>query len=326
MSMRITRGIFSLLFMMLGSSAAYAQASATGAGPAFPSKPVRMVSPEAGGAGDFAARLIAQALPGYLGQQLVIDNRAQIVAAEVVMKAPPDGYTLLLGSGSFFLGPLLRETQYDPVRDFTPITLATSAPAILVVHPSLPVQSVKDLIALARANPGKLNYGSGASGGGTHLAAELLKSMAKVNIVRIPHKGDGPVTISLLTGQIQLAFINMGSVLPHAKSGKLKALGIASAQPSLLLPGVPTVASGGLPGFTSGSLTVIVAPIKTPAAIVGRLNQDIVQVLHRADVKEKFATTGVEVVASSPDQLAATMKSEIATAARIVRDADIRPD
>ncbi len=291
----------------------------------YPYKPIRLTSPEAGGAGDVAARLIAQGLTAGLGHQVIVDNRPQLIGAELVKRASPDGYTLLQGSGSFFLGPLLRKTSYDPVRDFAPITLATSAPAMLVANPALPVKSLEELIALAKARPGELNYGSGAAGGGTHLAAELLKTMAGINIVRIPYSGDGPVTIALISGQIHVAFVNMGSVLPHVKAGRLRGLAVASKQPAAQLPGVPTVASL-LPGFESGSLTVIVAPAKTPTPIINRLNQEIVRVLNRVEVKEKFASQGVEVVGSTPAELATIMKSQIASAAKIIKNAGITAD
>ena len=291
----------------------------------YPNKPIRMLAPAAGGAGDVAARIIAHGLTDRIGQQVVVNNGPQLTNAEKAKDARPDGYTILQGSGSFFLGPLMRKSSYDPEADFSPITLATSAPALLISTPSLPVKTVKELIALAKTKPGELNYGSGAAGGGTHLAMELFKTMAGVNIVRIPYSGDGPVTIALMGNQIQVAFVNTGSALPHVKAGRVRALGIASAQPSPLLPGMPTVASAGLPGFESGSLVVIVAPLKTPTAIVNRLNQEIVRVLNTPDVKEKFFSNGVDIVGSTPEQLMVRMKSERASAAKIINDAGLAP-
>ena len=295
-------------------------------GQKYPVKPIRIFCSEVGGANDFAARLIAQGITGPLGQQVLVENRPQLIAAEIVAKTPPDGYTLMLGSGTFTFSPLLRETQYDPIRDFAPITLATSAPALLVVHPSLPVKTVKELIALAKAKPGELNYGSGASGGAAHLSGELLKSRARITIVRIPYKGDGPAMTGTISGEVQVMFPTASSVLPHMKSNRLRALAVASPQPSVLLPGMPTVASAGLPGFESGTLVGILTPVKTPQAIISRLNQEIVQVLNRADVKEKFLSMGVETIASTPEYLAATMKAEIARLSKVIREAGIRAD
>ena len=315
LSTRSATGIVSIAIMALGAGTVSAQS--------YPDKPIRMLAPQAGGAGDVAARVIAQGLTNRMGQQVIVDNRAQIIGAEAVKGAAPDGYTIFQGSGSFFLGPLMRKTSYDPVADFSPITLATSAPALLVATPSLPAKTVRELIALANAKPGELNYGSGAAGGGTHLAMELFKTMAKVNIVRIPYTGDGPVTIALIANQIHVAFVNTGSVLPHVKAGRVRGLGIASAKPSALLPEMPTVASAGLPGFESGSLVVVVAPLKTPAAIIKKLNQEIVRVLNTQDVKEKFFSNGVEIVGSTPQQLTARMKSERASAAKIIKDAGL---
>ena len=316
--LHVVRRMIPLGIAMLAPLTAHAQN--------YPTKPIRIFCSEIGGANDFAARLIGQGISGPLGQQVIVENRPQLIAAEIVAKTPPDGYTLMLGSGTFTFSPLLRETQYDPIRDFAPITLATSAPALLVVHPSLPVKTVKDLIALARAKPGELNYGSGASGGAAHITGEMLKSMAHIDIVRIPYKGDGPAMTGVIRGEVQVMFPTASSVLPHLKSNRLKALAVASAQPSALLPGMPTVAAAGLPGFESGTLVGILAPVKTPSAIITRLNQEIVLILNKVEVREKFLSMGVETIASSPEVLAATMKAEIARLSKVIREAGIRAD
>ncbi len=296
----------------------------------FPDKPIRIVTSGVGGGNDFAARLIAQGLSGSLGQRVIVENRpgaSGIIAAQTVSNALPDGYTLLLYSGSIWLLPVLRnDVPYDPVRDFSPITLAVSSPNILVVHPLLPVKSVKGLIALAKARPGELNNAGGESGSTTHLAAELFKAMAGVKIVHVPYKSGATRMADLIAGHVQLMFATAGSVMLHVKSGRLRALAVTSAQPSALVPGVPTVAASGLSGYESESPFAIFAPAKTPTTIINRLNQEIVGVLNKADVKERFFSAGVEIVGSSPGQLAATVKSEMARMAKVIKDAGIRID
>jgi len=287
-----------------------------------------MVTTAPGGGNDFAARLIAPALAGGLGQQVIVDNRSStVVPGDIVAKSPPDGYSILLAASTFTIGPLLiRNSPYDPVQDFAPITLAVSSPNILVVHPTLPATSIKELIALARSKPGELNYATSGIGSSAHLAAELFKSMAGVNIVHVPYKGAGPASIDLVAGQVQLAFGNTTTVMPHVKAGRLRALAVSTAQPSVLVPGLPTVASAGLPGFESASMVGILGPARTPSAIVERLNRELVRVLNLPDVKEKFSNVGMETVGSTPAHLNATMKSEIARLGKVIRDAGIRGD
>jgi len=299
-------------------------------GQGYPNKPIRLITAEAGGGNDFAARLIVQGLAGSLGQQMVVDNRGGaggIIAVEIAARAQPDGYTLLLYANNIWLIPLLRSSvPYDPVRDFAPITWAAKSPNTVVVHPSLPVRSMEELIAYAKARPGELNYGSGGTGATTHLAVELFKSMTGVNIVRVPFKGNGPALNALIGGQVQLMFATAGAVAPHLKSGRLRALAVTSAQPSPLAPGLPTVAASGLPGYESISIYGVYAPSRTPPAIVQHLNEAIVRVLGRAEVKEKFLASGVETVGSAPGELAAIMKSEIARMGKVIRDAGLRED
>jgi len=239
----------------------------------FPTRPVRIVTSEIGGGLDFVARLVAQGLTPNLGQQVIVDNRPSgVFTGSIVSKASPDGYTLLLNGSSFWLLPFLQSNvPYDPIKDFAPITLATRSPLLLVTHPALPVKSVKELIALAKAKPGELNYSSSSPGTPQHIAAELFKSMAGVNIVRIPYKGAGPAIVAVVAGEVQLTFSSAGAAAPHIKSGRLRALAVASAEPSALAPGLPTVASAGLPGFEAGSLWCFFAPAKTPASLISRL-------------------------------------------------------
>ena len=319
--MRIPRyvaGMFLIVFVGLGADMV--------SGQDYPNKPIRVIASGAGGGTDFSARLVAQALSGSLGQQVVVENRGDNIAQETVAKAPPDVYILLATGSGFWVTPLMQKTPYDPVRDFSPITLVTTSPNILVVHPSLPVKSVKELVALARARPGELYFSSAGVGGSAHLAAELFKAIAAINIVHVPYKGGGPALFALIGGEAQLMFPNAGAVAPHARSGRLRALAVGSTHSSALFPELPTVAAAGLPGYEAVSMVSMFAPPKTPAAIIGRLNQEIVRVLNRAEVKEKFIGAGVETAGSSPEQLAATMKSEMARLGKVIRDAGIRAD
>ena len=256
-----------------------------------------------------------------------MDNRASgIVTAEAVAKAPPDGYTVLVYGSTIWITPLLQNTPYDPVTDFAPITLVAISPHAIVVHPSLPVKSVRELIALAKAKPGDLNYASLGTGTSTHLGAELFKSMAHVNIVRVPYKSAATQMADLLSGQVQMTFSTTGAAMPHVKSGRLRALAVTSAKPSALMSGLPTVAASGLPGFESGAIYVMFAPSGTPAAIISRLNQETVRYLNQADVKERFFSAGLEAVGSTPEELAAKMKSEMARLGKVIKDAGIRAE
>ena len=296
----------------------------------YPIKPIRLVTAEPGGGNDFAARLIVQGLGGSLGQPMIVDNRGGaggLIAASVVAKSPPDGYTLLLYANNVWIIPLLqRNAPYDAVRDFVPITWAAKAPNAVVVHPSLPVKSVGQLIALAKARPGELNYGSGGNGSSTHLAVELFKSMARVDIVRVTFRGNAPALNALFAGEVQLMIAPAGSLASHLNSGRLRLLAVTSAQPSPLLPGLPTMAASGLPGYESMQIYGVFAPARTPAAIVQRLNDEIVRVLRRPDVKEKFLAAGVEPVGSTPQELGTTMKSEIVRIGKVIKDAGIREE
>lgn len=296
----------------------------------YPVKPVRIVTAEPGGGNDFAARVLAQGLTRSLGQQVIVDNRGGAggaIAAEVAAKAPPDGYTLLLYAGNIWTIPLLRKNvPYDFVADFAPVTWVARSPNTVVVHPSLPVQSVKELIALAKARPGQLNYASGGSGSSTHLSVELFKSMAGVNIVRVPYKGNAPALNDLIAGQVQVMFVTAATVTPHLTSGRLKALAVTSVEPSVLAPGLPTVAASGLPGYESISIYGLFAPSRTPAAIIRLLNQESAQFLKTAEVKERFFKVGVETVGSSPEEFAAVIKSDMTKMAKVIKDAGIREE
>jgi len=300
-------------------------AAGSACGQVYPTKPVRLVTSDAGGAGDFVSRTMATGLAAALGQQIVVENRAAN-AAEIVAKAAPDGYTLLLYGPTVWITPLIRKASWDPLRDLAPITLTVRAPNLLVVTPSLPVKTVKDLIALARARPGELNFASSETGSSTHLAAELFKFMAGVNIVRINYKGVSMGINDLMSGRVQLMFLAPGAVTTHIKSGRLRPLAITGATPSPLFPGLPTVASSGVPGYESAASFGLFAPAKTPASIVTRLNQEVTRVLGTPDVKDKLFNSGMEVVANSPEHFAAFLKSEIAKWTKVVQKAGIRDE
>ena len=317
LGMRTVFSVFFIGMMVLGTGVV--------SGQTYPSKPIRIVTGSVGSSGDFTARLIAHGLSGPLGQQVIVENRAAgLILITTAAKAPPDGYTLLLYTNGLWITPLIENVPWDPVQDFLPIILTSRTPGIVVVHPSLPVKSVKELIALAKAKPGELNYAAAGVGGATHLSVELFKAMAGVDIAYIPYKGSGLAIIDLISGQVQLMFATAGSVTQHIKSGRLKALAVTSARPSELVPGLPTVAAGGVPGYESVSIFGAFAPARTPAPIINRLNQEILLLLNRAEVKEKFLNAGVETVGSSPEQFAATIKSEVARLGKVIKDAGIR--
>jgi len=314
---RAVSGLTAVL-LLLGTETAGAQD--------YPAKTVRIVASEAGGGGDFVARLLAQGLTAAFGQQVVVENRGGgVIAGDLVAKSPPDGYTLLLYGNTLWLLPLMRsQLPYDPNRDFVPISLAARAVNVLVVHPSLPVKSVKDLVALARARPGQLNNGSAAPGTINHLAAELFKSMAKVNIVRVSYRGSASALTAVMSGEVQLMFASAAAVKPHIQSGRVRALAVTTLGRSPIYPKLPTVAEAGLPGFESVSVHGVFAPAKTPDAVVTRLHQAIARVLQRQDMKDRFASVGVEPIGSAPEQLAAAMKAEIALMGKVIREAGIQ--
>lgn len=290
----------------------------------FPVKPIRIVTAEVGGGNDYAARVVAQGLSA-MGQPVVVDNRPSgVIPGSIVSKAPADGYTLLAYGIALWVGPLLQDdVPYDPVKDFTPVTLVANSPGVLVVYPGLPVKTAAELIALAKAKPGYLNYASTSTGSPPHLAAELFKFMAGVDMVRINYKGMGPGLIDLASGQVHLAFGTASSATPYIKSGRLRALAVTSAKPTPVFPGLPTLSST-LPGYEAGSTYGVFVPARTPVAIVNRLNREIVQHLHTAEVKERFLNVGVEVIGSTPAGLAAAVKSDRERLGKMIKVAGIR--
>jgi tripartite-type tricarboxylate transporter receptor subunit TctC len=290
-------------------------------GQSYPEKPIRIVTTVPGGSLDLTARVLAPRLTERLGKQVIVDNRGGILSMELVAKAPADGYSLLLASASLWTSQFLRnDVPWDPVKDYAPISLLVTSPNILIVHPSLPVRSVKELIALAKSQPGAINYASGQSGSSAHVAAELFKALAGVDMVRVAYKGQGPAMVSLVTGETQVSFPNAASATPFIKSGRARALAVTTAKPSVLAPGLPTLAAAGLPGYESKAVLGLFAPAKTPAAIVSRLNTEVVRVLNEPEVKQRFLASGAETVGSTPEELAAEIASDIATTGKLLRN------
>ncbi len=291
----------------------------------YPAKPVRFVTSEPGGGNDIVARVLAEGLTTSLGQRVIVDNRG-IVAAEIAKNANPDGYTLLVYGANIWLLPYLREhVAWDPLRDFAPVTIAVQLPNVLVVHPTVPVKSVRELIDYAKARPGKLDYAAGTIGVSPHLSAELFKAMTSIDIVRVPYKGGGPALNGLIAGETHLMFPNVGGAMPHMKSGRVRALAVSSAQPSALAPGLPTIAAT-VPGYEFAAVICLYAPAKTPAAIVEQLNREAVRVLKSPEVKERLFNSGAEVMANSAREFAAYMKADMQKMGKVIRDAGIKSE
>lgn len=291
-------------------------------GQEYPVKPIRVLANEIGGGADLTARMVTQAISPSLGQSFIIDNRGSRFVGPLGVKAAPDGYTLILGASTFLLGPLLEKTTYDPVRDFAPIVLLTRAPNVVVVHPSLPAKTVKDLVALVKARPGQLNYASGSSGSSAHLSAELLISLAKVDIVRVNYKGTGQALNDLIAGNVQMMITAPGGAASHVKSGRLRALAVTSAEPTRLMPGLPTVAAS-LPGYEFTAKTGMFAPTGTPAAIINRLNQEMARVLAQQDIKDKLLAIGLDAAGGTVEEFAGLVKSDQTRMAKLIKDAGI---
>lgn len=289
----------------------------------YPDRPIRVYTTGVGGSSDLSTRLIAQAMGGAFAQRMVVENRA-LVSIELVAAAPADGYALLHYSNVAWLMPVLQaNVAWDVFRDFAPVILTINSPNLLVVHPSLPARSVKELIALAKAQPGVLNYASTSVGAGNHVAAELFNSMAGVRIVRINYKSMGAGFTDVVSGQIQVMFPSANSATPYVKAGRLRALAVTSAAPSTLVPDLPTVAAAGLAGYESVAMTAMFAPAKTPDAIVRLLNQEINAALRKPEARERLLSQGAEAMGGSPEELTAVMKAEIARMRKVVKDAKL---
>ncbi|MDB5809656.1 MAG: hypothetical protein JWN94_1778 [Betaproteobacteria bacterium] len=300
--------------------------------PAYPAKPVRLIVPyAAGGPVDSMGRLFTPRLAEIWGQQIVIDNRAganSIVGSEVAARAAPDGYTLLLISASFTVNvTLYPKLPFDAVRDFTPITLIASGPGMLVTHPSLPARNLKELIALAKAKPGAMSYGSAGSGAPTsHLGMELLKITAGIDIVHVPYKSMAPALIDMLGGQVQMGMPTVNAVLPHLRSGRLRAIGVSSLQRSLAAPDVPTLAEAGMPGYEAINWFAILGPAGVPAAVAQKIHIDTAEALKGVDLRERIAAAGMEPKSMAPAELAPYIRSEIGKWSKAVKASGARPE
>jgi tripartite-type tricarboxylate transporter receptor subunit TctC len=296
----------------------------------WPTRPIRIITTDPGGAADIAARLIAPSLTKSFGQPVFIDNRSgggSITAIETVINSAPDGHTLLLYGSPVWLMQLMKtKLPWDPIRDLAPISLVITQPNVLAVHPSLPVKTVQDLIALAKQKPGQLNYSSGSVGASNHLAAELFNSMANVKIERIPYKGGGAALMGVLTNQTQLIFGTTASVKPQLEAGKLRAIAVTSSQPSVLLPGIPTVSSTGLSGYEALTLYALFAPAKTPKSIIHIINQEVVRALLKPDVQQSLLKSGNEATPSTPEGLAKIIDEDIVRWGKTIREANITAD
>ena len=303
---------------LLGSGAAMAQA--------YPSKPVTIVVPfAAGGTTDILARIIGQALTAELGQSVVVDNRAGAggnIGGQAAAKATPDGHTLFMGTvGTHAINAsLYKKMPFDPVKDFAPLTRVANVPNLLVANPAQPYKSVKDLIAYAKANPGKVNFGSSGNGSSIHLSGELFKSLAKVDMQHVPYKGSAPAVTDLLGNQIGIMFDNMPSAIQHVRSGKLVPLAVTTAKRSPELPSVPTIAEAGVPGYEATSWFGMFAPAGTPAPVLATLNAAIVKVLAQPDVKKKINEQGAEVYSETPEQFAAFIQAESVKWGKVVKE------
>ena len=296
----------------------------------YPSRPVRMIVPQsAGGSTDVVARLIAQRMSDALGQPVVVDNRpgaGSLNGIEIVANAAPDGYTLLTVAASFTINPALhRKLPFDPVNGFTPISQLVTLPHVLVVHPSVPVDSVKSLIALAKAKPDALNYASSGIATSTHMAAELFLYLTKTRMVNVPFKGGAPAMVGMLSGQCQVNFATISTALPHIRSGKLRALAVSTAKRSAAAPEFPTIAEAGVPGYEHGSWVGTLATAKVPQAVIARLNETAVKAAHAADVKTLLLRDGLEATGTTPAEFAAIIRTEVAKWQKVVKAAGIQP-
>lgn len=326
MARRSQKQTFRSVVATIGAIAAVAAGMPHAAAADFPSKAIRFVAPDAGGSADTTARVIGQGLLQRLGQPVVVENRggSGVIAGQIVATSQPDGYTLLFFGSTIWMLPMLHDkVPFDPVKDFVPVTLATRTPLMVVVNPTLPAKSIRELMDIAKARPGELNYGSAGIGGANHLAPELFKSMAKVEIMHIAYKGVGPALNDLISGRLQVMFPAVVSGMPHVKSGRLRALAVTTAEPTALAPGLPTVAASGLPGYEASYLLMVLAPAKTPPAAVKILSEAMAHTLNAPETKDKLFAIGIEAVGSTPQVLAATAKVEVAKWGKLIKEAGI---
>ncbi len=298
----------------------------------WPAKPMRIVVPfPPGGGTDIGTRILGQKLQEAWGQAVVIENKpgaAGIVGTELTAKSAPDGYTFMMGNiGTHAINiSLYKQLSYDPVKDFAPVSMVADLPLLLLVHPSVPVKSVQELIALAKSQPGKLNFSSSGPGGSMHVAAELFKSMAGVDMVHIPYKGGAPAVADLISGQVPLSFATVLETIQFVKAGKVRALAVTNNRRSAALPDLPTISEAGLPGYQSISWLALFAPAGTPKDIVNKLSAETVRILKLPDVRERLLAQGAEPIGSTPEQLASILAADIAKYARVIRESGYKPE
>ena len=297
----------------------------------YPVRAIRLVVPSSPGGGtDITARLVAPKLSEFLGQQVVIENRSgagTMIGGEVVARAAPDGYTLLMGISTLAINPAMyKKVPYDALRDFAPISQVVSLPNILVSHPSLPVKSVKDLVAFAKARPAQINFASAGMGTSPHLSMELLLTMTKIKMIHVPYKGSGQGVVDVLAGHVSLMTPSILTGLPYVKDGRLRALGVTSAKRAAGAPDIPTIAEAGVPGYEATQWFGILAPAGTPVEIVNRLHREVVRVLATPEMRERFTADGAEPVGSTPEEFLAYIRSETAKWSGVIKQAGIKPE
>ena len=310
---------------------ARAQTTSTDSGRAYPDKPLRLVVPYApGGTSDIVARLIAAPLWNLIGQPVIADNRpgaGSNIGTEIVAKAAPDGYTLLMATPALASNPALySKVNWDPIASFAPVTLVGEVPVVLVVNPGFAPKTVREVIALAKAQPGKINFGSSGNGGIGHLVGEHFKSMAGIDMTHVPYKGNGPALIDLMAGVLNLTFSDLAGASPFMKAGKLRPLAIASAKRSPRVPDLPTMSEAGVPGFQASSWFAVFVPANTPRPIVSKLNADIVRVVQAPELRDRLTGLGFEVVGGKPEELSAFLKAEITKWTKVIRDSGAKVD
>jgi len=318
---------FVLIVASITGGPAWAQGAAS-----YPSKAVRFIAPfPPGGSTDLLARLVALKLSESWGQQVIVENRGGAggtIGVELAARAAPDGYTIVMGHvGTFGFNPTLYpKLPYDAIKDFAPVTVLATVPNGMAVHPSLPVKTAGNFVALAKAKPGELLYASGGSGSASHLAGEYFKLLTKINMVHVPYKGTGPAMISMISGQTTMTITGMVALMPHVKSGRLKLLGVATMKRLSILPEIPTINESGVPGYDANQWYGVLTQAAVPRDIVMKLNADMVKVLARTDVKDRLAADGAEAVANTPEQFATHIKAEIARWAPVVKASGAKPD
>jgi tripartite-type tricarboxylate transporter receptor subunit TctC len=292
----------------------------------YPSRPVRIVASTPGGGNDFLARIVAPPLGSAIGQQIIVDNRPSRLVGGIAARSTPDGYTLVVGGSTMQYLPLMEKIDYNAITDFAPVSLLERSPNVLVVTPALKVNNVGELVAMARAKPGVMNYGTGASGASLHLAGELFMIATHTKLLRVPYKATGPAVLGLLTGEVQMVFATAGAVVPLLKDGKVKALGVTTSKPTPLVPGVPTVAEQGVPGFELVTIGFMLAPARTPRSIVQILNQHVVKLMQLTDVRDRLAGGGSDAAWSSPEELGRILREDDARMRKLFKQLGLSAD